>query len=226
MQFRRSVLWATLLAAGPAATRADPPAARPDPAAEEKEAALAEGATVSWNNGLYGLAAHNFNKLLKQFPDSPNAGEYAYKLAALHLLQDRAPEAAALFEKLVRDHPDTSWAVLVARSHLTDQQLIKLGDEFRLKAAADKSDRDARRAVGLFRALLARFPTTQGNPEILYKAADSLRRAGNAPEAHNVLRVVADRDKDGDWGKTARALLAGPDALPARADELVKLSAA
>ena len=37
--------------------------------------------------------------------------------------------------------------ILTARTHLNEQQLLKVADEFRVKAAAEKSERDARRAI-------------------------------------------------------------------------------
>jgi tol-pal system protein YbgF len=123
---------------------------RPAPVASADSAALAaeetyRGAYMDVTRGNYELAAQAFQDYLARFPDGPRAVESHYYLGECNFANERYPEAAAEFQRVVTDYPT---------ARLVPAAYLKMG-----RAYVELEERSL--AEKAFRTLIEKHPTTE-----------------------------------------------------------------
>ncbi len=116
------------------------------------------------DRGVYDLAADEWQKFLDKFPGDALAAKARHYLGVCQLLEKKYPEAAASFERVLREHPD---------SELADASYLNLGlAQYSLAQAGKTESYD--QAAATLKALVEKFPQSEELPEALYYLGEAL----------------------------------------------------
>lgn len=212
-EFERS-----LRSAGDEAQRGNPEKAERDYAALVNDERLAPGdraealyrlAHLELDHDKPGRARGNFQKLLREFRQTPRAPRAALDLARLEERQGRTAEARDAYLDVLASFPDSGGAeaAVAAFARLSDEPasetiaaLRRLGapalDEALRwqEAKALESEGQSRAAIDAYEALVARYPLPTGRyaDDALLRAAKLRRTLGDALGCLDTLDVLLD----------------------------------
>lgn len=113
--------------------------------AEQAAEEIYRGAYMDVTRGNYELAAQAFQDYLARFPGGPRAVESHYYLGECNFANERYPEAAAEFQRVVTDFPT---------ARLVPAAYLKMG-----RAYVELEERSL--AEKAFRTLIEKHPTTE-----------------------------------------------------------------
>ena len=116
------------------------------------------------DRGVYDLAADEWQRFLEKFPADPLAAKARHYLGVCQLLEKKYPEAAASFERVLREHPD---------SELADASYLNLGLAQYSQGQAGQADSYDQAATTL-QTLVDKFPQSKELPEALYYLGEAL----------------------------------------------------
>ncbi|MCU0880099.1 MAG: tetratricopeptide repeat protein, partial [Pirellulaceae bacterium] len=125
------------------------------------------------NGGAFDLAAIEWAKLVKDFPQDPLADKAQHYLGVCLLKLDKPAEAEAALKAVVKNYP---------KFDLMEDTLLSLGACQYAQAVAGKQDHYAA-AGATFESLLKQYPKGRYVEEALYFAGESLYAQGKKPEA-------------------------------------------
>ncbi len=125
------------------------------------------------NGGAFDLAAIEWAKLVKDFPQDPLADKAQHYLGVCLLKLDKPAEAEAALRAVVKNYP---------KFDLMEDTLLSLGACQYAQAVAGKKDHYAA-AGATFESLLKQYPKGRYVEEALYFAGESLYAQGKKPEA-------------------------------------------
>ena len=136
-------------------------------AQDQRALAIFSDAANFQNNGAFGLAAKEWEKFLKQFPNHELAGKAEHYKGVCYLQLKDYEKAAAAFDTVVKNHPQVP---------VIEDAYLNLGwSQYSLKqyAAADKT----------FAEMVKKFPEGKYVDQALYFQAESLYNLDKKQEA-------------------------------------------
>ena len=168
---------------------------------------------AQFQSGDYDSAAESAKRYVKEYPKTPEAAYAKYLEASSYYAQildisrdqERAANALAAFQAVVKDYPnseyvnDSKFKIQVTTDQLAGKDM-SIG-RFYLNR------RNYVAAINRFRAVLANYQTTRHAEEALYRLVEAYLGLGITDEAQTAAAILGHNFPDGEWYKNAYALL-------------------
>jgi len=175
---------------------------------------------AQYQAGNYDGTEDSAERYVKLYPKSTEAAYALYLEASSYYNQipdisrdqERAGKALALFQKIVKDYPnseyvgDSKFKIQVTSDQLAGKEM-SIG-RFYLNR------RNYTAAINRFRNVLTSFQTTRHSEEALYRLTEAYMRLGITDEAQTAAAVLGHNFPDGEWYKDAYSLLKGGGLAP------------
>ncbi len=164
------------------------PAAEDAPPAKSPPAAVRQfrDSVAFQDRGVYDLAADEWGKFLKQFPQDPLAPKAQHYLGLCRLLLKQYDAATVAFQRVIDVYP---------QCELIDATYLNLGlTQYSIAQAGKPEAYDA--AAATFAALAAKFPQSKSLGEALYYRGESLYARGKKEEAAQTYAQLIDKARE------------------------------
>jgi outer membrane protein assembly factor BamD len=170
---------------------------------------------AQYQAGDYDSAEQSAEHYVKLYPKSTEAAYALYldassnynQIPDISRDQDRAGKALALFQKVIKDYPDSEYVSdSKFKIQVTSDQLA--GKEMSI-GRFYLNRRNYTAAINRFRNVLTNYQTTRHSEEALYRLTEAYLGLGITDEAQTAAAVLGHNFPDGEWYKDAYNLLKG-----------------
>lgn len=157
------------------------------------------GADFAFHSNQLPKAIHVFSRYLQLSPTAQDAPEVAYKLAAAFTMMNQKEQAKKVWNDLVHDYYESSWAQMALHLHYDKNGLEKMFDSFLNEARQNKDAARAARAYLLLKVYARRFPKELNSHQSkwMYKTALCLELAKTGHQRDSLARAITDPKTDG-----------------------------
>jgi len=176
---------------------------------------------AQFQSGDYDSAAESAKRYVKEYPKTQEAAyakfleasSYYAQILDISRDQERAANALAAFQTVVKDYPnseyvdDAKFKIQVTMDQLAGKEM-SIG-RFYLNR------RNYVAAINRFRAVLSNYQTTRHSEEALYRLVEAYLGLGITDEAQTAAAILGHNFPDGEWYKNAYALLKSDGLSPA-----------